>query len=200
MATLYAAGPNYIRVYINGRLLANGERDAKDRIRPFVLGIDVSGQMRAGRNLIAVVASQGDRLVLKIVPASLQVMKPAVLVTDATWKCDFHFHTGWEKPGFDDRTWPDALSLGRIEEKSDFFQGNEDAGMYRWPGYDGISPFLAHAFLKAREIVYGSEGMGKFRNISALLGSGHVAVCPAATRASPQKRGQRWRENASELE
>jgi hypothetical protein len=53
VATLYAAGPNYMRVYINGRLLANAERDAKDRIRPFVLGIDVSGQMRAGRNLIA---------------------------------------------------------------------------------------------------------------------------------------------------
>ena len=162
VATLYAAGPNYMRVYINGRLLANAERDAKERIRPFVLGIDVSGQMRAGRNLIAVVASQGDRLVLKIVPASLQVMKPAVLVTDATWKCDFHFHTGWEKPGFDDRAWPDAQSLGRIEEKGDFFHGNEDAGMYRWPGYDGISPFLAHTVLKAQELVYGSEGMGKF--------------------------------------
>ena len=91
VATLYLAGPNYIRVYINGQLLASGERDAKDRIRPFVLGIDVSGQMRAGRNVIAVVAPQGDRLVMKIVPASLQVMKPAVLVTDATWKCDFHF-------------------------------------------------------------------------------------------------------------
>ena len=186
VATLYVAGPNYIRVYINGRLLASGERDAKDRIRPFVLGIDVSGQMRAGWNLIAVVASQGDRLVLKIVPASLQVMKPAVLVTDATWKCDFHFRTGWEKPGFDDRTWPDALSLGSIEEKSDFFQGNGDAGMYRWPGYDGISPFLARAVLKAREIVYGSEGMGKLRNISALLESGLVVVqrLPAPPRKS----------------
>jgi hypothetical protein len=126
--------------------------------------------MRTGRNLIALVASQGDRLVLKIVPASLQVMKPAVLVTDATWKCDFHFHTGWERPEFDDRTWPDAASLGRIEEKSDFFQGNEDAGMYRWPGYDGISPFLAHAFLKATDLTYGFEGMGKFHNISTLLG------------------------------
>jgi len=186
VATLYLAGPNYIRVYINGQLLASGERDAKDRIRPFVLGIDVSGQMRAGRNVIAVVAPQGDRLVMKIVPASLQVMKPAVLVTDATWKCDFHFRAGWERPGFDDRTWPDAQSLGRIEEKSDFFQGNEDAGMYRWPGYDGISPFLARAVLKAREIVYGSEGMGKLRNISALLESGLVVVqrLPAPPRKS----------------
>jgi hypothetical protein len=171
VATLYAAGPNLIRVYINGRLLASGERDAKERIRPFVLGIDVSGQLRVGRNLIAVVAAQGDRLVLKIVPAPLQVMMPAVLVTDTTWKCDFHSLAGWEKPGLDDRTWPDAISLGRIEEKSSFFQGNEDAGMYRWPGYDGISPFLAHVFLKAKELVYGSQGMGEFHNISALLES-----------------------------
>ncbi|MGO8733508.1 MAG: alpha-L-rhamnosidase C-terminal domain-containing protein [Terriglobia bacterium] len=172
MATLYAAGPNVIRVYINGQLLASGERDAKERIRPFVLGIDVSGQMRVGRNVIAVMASQGDRLVLKIVPAALQVMKPAILVTDATWKCDFHFQTGWEQPGFDDRAWPETISLGRIEGTTDLFHGNEDAGMYRWPGYDGISPFLAHAFLRAQELVYGSEGMGKFRNISALLRSG----------------------------
>ena len=201
VATLYAAGPNYIRVYINGRLLANAERDAKDRIRPFVLGIDVSGQMRAGRNLIAVVASQGDRLVLKIVPASLQVMKSAILVTDATWKYDFHFHTGWERPGFDDRAWPDARSLGGIEEKSDFFQGNGDAGMYRWPGYDGISPFLAHAVLKAREIVYGSEGMGKFRNISALLESGLVVVIkrlPAPPRKSAVKGGEKTPASSNE--
>jgi hypothetical protein len=174
-----------MRVYINGRLLANAERDAKDRIRPFVLGIDVSGQMRAGRNLIAVLASQGDRLVLKIVPASLQVTKPAVLVTDATWKSDFNFHKGWEKLEFDDRTWPNALSLGGIEEKGDFFQGNEDAGMYRWPGYDGISPFLAHTFLTAKELVYGSEGMGKFRNISALLG---YTLLPARRPPAPPRK------------
>jgi hypothetical protein len=157
--------------------------------------------MRAGWNLIAVVASQGDRLVLKIVPASLQVMKPAVLVTDATWKCDFHFRTGWERPGFDDRTWPDALSLGSIEEKSDFFQGNGDAGMYRWPGYDGISPFLARAVLKAREIVYGSEGMGKFRNISELLGrdtSLSAQRLPAPPRKSAVKGGERTPPSSNE--
>ena len=201
VATLYAAGPNYIRVYINGQLTASGERDAKDRIRPLVLGIDVSGQMRAGRNLIAVVASQGDRLVLKIVPASLQVMKPAVLVTDATWKCDFHFHTGWERAGFDDRTWPDALSLGGIEEKGDFFQGNGDAGMYRWPGYDGISPFLARAILRAQELVYGSEGMGKFRNISALLGSDtsrSAPRLPAPPRKSAVKGGEKTPPSSNE--
>jgi len=171
VATLYAAGPSLIQVYINGRIQAHAERDAKDRIRPLVLAINVSGQMRAGRNLIAVVA-QGDRLVLKIVPAPLQVMKPAVLLTDATWKSDVGFHTGFESPGFDDRTWPQAISLGGIEEKSDFFHGYEDAGMYRWPGYDGISPFLAHTVVRASELTYGFEGMGRFLNTPALYVAG----------------------------
>jgi hypothetical protein len=133
-------------------------------------------------------------LVLKVVPAALQVIKPAILVTDATWKCDFHFQTGWEQPGFDDRAWPETISLGRIEGTTDLFHGNEDAGMYRWPGYDGISPFLAHAFLRAQELVYGSEGMGKFRNLSALLGrdtSLSAQRLPAPPRKSAVKSGEK---------
>jgi hypothetical protein len=186
VATLYAAGPNWMRIYINGRLLANGVHDAKERIRPFVLGIDVSGQLHAGHNVVAVMGSQGDRLVLKIVPAPLQVMKPALLVTDATWKCEPSPGKGWELPGFDDRAWHNAKSLGGIEENSDFFQSNEDAGMYRWPGYDGISPFLAHTVLKALEMIYGFEGMGKFSNISALLGS-YTSLSAQRLPAPPRK-------------
>jgi len=187
VATLYVAGPRVITVYFNGRLLASGQRDAKERIQPFMLAIDISGQMRVGRNVLAVMAAQGDRLVAKIVPAALQVMKPALLVTDATWKCDSHFHTGWEKPGFDDRAWPDTISLGRIEDTRDLFQGNADAGMYRWPGYDGISPFLAHAVLRATELVYAFEGMGSFSNISALLE--HPTFLPRVRQTAPPGKG-----------
>jgi len=169
VATLYAAGPHYIRVYINGKLLAAAERDAKDRLRPFLLAIDVSGQFRVGRNVLALTVS-GDRLVLKLTPAPLQVMKPALLLTDATWKCGDGSGKGWEALGFDDRSWPQAVSLGAIESSSEFFQAYEDAGMYRWPGYDGISPFLAHAILRPEELTYGFEGMGKFSNTSALMG------------------------------
>jgi len=182
VATLYAAGPHYLRLYINGKLLAAAERDAKDRLRPFLLAIDVSGQFRAGRNLIAMTVS-GDRLVLKIVPAPLQVMKPALLVTDATWKCGTGSSKGWESPGFDDRAWQQAISLGAIESKSEFFQAYADAGMYRWPGYDGISPFLAHAILKAEELTYGFEGMGKFSHSSSLMGNDQRGV--GANRDAP---------------
>jgi len=187
VATLYAAGPNWMMVYLNGHQLANGFHDPKERIRPFVLAIDVSGQLHAGGNLIAVMASQGNSLVLKIVPAALQVMKPALLVTDATWKCDSRLHKGWELPGLDDRGWRDAKSLGGIEEKSDFFQSNQDAGLYRWPGYDGISPFLAHLFLKANAMVYGFEGMGRFSNISALLE--HPTFLPRQRLTAPLGKG-----------
>jgi hypothetical protein len=169
VATLYAAGPHYIRVYVNGKLLAEAERDAKDRLRPFLLAIDISGQLRAGRNVIALTVS-GDRLVLKILPGPLQAVKPALLLTDATWKCGNGSSKGWETLGFDDRAWPQAISLGAIESSSEFFERYEDAGMYRWPGYDGISPFLAHAILRPEELTYGFEGMGKFSNSSALMG------------------------------
>jgi hypothetical protein len=175
VATLYAAGPHYLRVYINGKLLAAAERDAKDRLRPFLLAIDVSGQLRAGRNAIALTAS-GDRLVLKIIAAPLQVVKPALLFTDATWKCGNGSSKGWETLGFDDRAWPQATSQGAIESRSEFYQGYADAAMYRWPGYDGISPFLAHAILKAEELTYGFEGMGKFSHSSALMGNDQRGV------------------------
>jgi hypothetical protein len=188
VATLYAAGPNWMMVYLNGQQLANGFHDPKERIRPFVLAIDVSGQLRAGRNQLAVMASQGNSLVLKIVPAALQVAKPALVVTDSTWKCESRLHKGWELPGLDERGWQNAKALGGIEEDSNFFQNNEDAGMYRWPGYDGISPFLAHLFLKSGYMVYGFEGMGRFSNISALLE--HPTFLPRLPRPAPPGKGE----------
>jgi hypothetical protein len=189
VATLYAAGPHYIRVYVNGKLLAAAERDAKDRLRPFLLAIDVSGQLHVGRNVIALTVS-GDRLVLKIIPAPPQAVKPALLLTDITWKCGDGSSKGWESLGFDDRAWPAAISLGGIESSSEFFERYEDAGMYRWPGYDGISPFLAHAILKAEELTYGFEGMGKFSNSSALMGY-YWRERPAPARGQSLSRAQR---------
>ena len=88
---------------------------------PFLLAIDVSGQLRVGRNVLALTVS-GDRLVLKIIPAPLQAVKPALLLTDATWKCGNGSSKGWEALGFDDRAWPAAISLGAIESSSEFFK------------------------------------------------------------------------------
>src|SRR5208282_590324 len=134
------------------------------------------------------------------------LIKPAVLLTDATWKCEIGSHTGWESPGFDDRAWSHAIPLGGIEEKSDFFDNNEDAGMYRWPGYDGISPYLAHAVLKAGELTYGFEGMGKFSNTSALLGGDFPGFAPQprtstheSSAATGEKNLPRSREFAASL-
>lgn len=186
VATLYAAGPSLIKVYINGHLLANGHQGAMERIHPFVLRINVSGWLRAGPNVIAVMVSQGDRLVLEIIPGTFQVMKRPILVTDATWKCTSLFQDGWEGLRFNDLAWQQAESMGGIEQHSDFFQGNEDAGMYRWPGYDGISPFLARAVLKASGLPYGFPGMGRFLNLSALSTGGSPGL-PQGLRPSPRE-------------
>jgi hypothetical protein len=123
-------------------------------------------------------------------------MKPALLVTDATWKCGSGSSKGWESPGFDDRAWPQAISLGAIESKSEFFQAYADAGMYRWPGYDGISPFLAHAILKADELTYGFEGMGKFSNSSALMGYDSSDVARASRPLSRERPAPARRQDA----
>ena len=59
--------------------------------------------------------------------------------------------------------------------------------MYRWPGYDGISPFLAHLFVKSGYMVYGFEGMGRFPNISALLE--HPTFLPRRPPPAPPGKG-----------
>jgi alpha-L-rhamnosidase len=43
-----------------------------------------------------------------------------------------------------------------------------DAGMYDWPGYDGISGYLAHMNIPARGLLAGYAGRGRFSNAEAL--------------------------------
>lgn len=45
-------------------------------------------------------------------------------------------------PTFDDASWHSVESLGPVESNADLFQWSADAGMYRWPGYMGMSPAL----------------------------------------------------------
>ncbi|MGH9431132.1 MAG: alpha-L-rhamnosidase C-terminal domain-containing protein [Terriglobia bacterium] len=167
-ATLYAAGPDRMEVYLNGRLLANAVQDQRSQIRPFLLALNVSRALAPGKNLIAIMGSMGSRLVVKIIPAELEVMAPALVMTDGSWRWSLNGGSGWEQPGFDEHSWKTVKSLGGIESNIDFFQWNGDAGMYRWPGYDGISPFLARLPVEAQDLNYGFEGLGKFNNVKAL--------------------------------
>jgi alpha-L-rhamnosidase len=167
-ATLYIAGPARARVYLNGQRLANAEQDPGAKIYPFVLILAVSRSLRPGENVISLAVAGGRRLAVKIVPGPREVNGPALVMSGAGWKYSNQKQSGWEQSDFNDNGWQAAAVLGRIESNVNFFQANQDAGMYRWPGYDGISPFLARAPVGAASVLYAFDGLGALRNASAL--------------------------------
>ena len=72
-------------------------------------------------------------------------------------------------------------SIGGIESSIELFQWNADAGLYDWPGYDGLSPFLAHRKVKAQAIKNSYPGRSIFQNAAALTGgAGEFAIQYAA--------------------
>src|SRR5579872_6371013 len=162
-ATLYVAGPRAVHVYLNGKLVARVESNLDSPFPVRVFAADVTHGLLKGKNVIAIEAVRGAGLngydnsglikqlnlgkilAVKLVGGARGVDDPALLVSNKEWKTSLESRVGWEAPGFDDGSWKSAASLGSIEGSNYLFQWNADAGMYAWPGYDGISPFLAHA-------------------------------------------------------
>ncbi len=177
-ATLYAAGPERMRVYLNGQLVANVLQDPGAKIDPYVLVLDVSRSLHSGSNVLALAAANGSRLAVKIVPRPPEVSGPAIVMSGAGWKSSTQEENGWQQPGFSERGWSPAAVLGGIESNIDFFQANQDAGMYRWPGYDGISPFLARAPVRAVNVIDAFQGLGALHN-TVLLAAGADQLTPA---------------------
>ena len=193
-ATLYIAGPRSARAFLNGRLVDSVTSDINHPLGMHVFASDVTSALRSGANTLALevvrgrgivsasnsakIAQQtfGEVLVVKIVPAARGVEATALTLSGPDWKSVLEPAAGWEQPGFDDRAWPTVQSLGPIESDIDFFQWNGDAGLYDWPGYDGISPFLARLPLRAAAVLRNFEGRGGFRNLAALT----AAEPPAA--------------------
>lgn len=167
-AILYVVGPDQMRVYVNGVLIANAERDPKVGIHPMVIALDVSHRLHAGSNTIAIAAVRGNRLAVKIIPRGAGVMGSAILVSGTDWKSSTRQEQGWENPEFDDAKWPPVQAIGGVESVLADLRWNNDAGMYRWPGYDGISPYLARVNAPAEEVAFAFEGMGKFTLVNAL--------------------------------
>lgn len=172
-ATLYVAGPARMRVYLNGKLLANARQDLGAKIHPYVLVLDVSHALHSGQNTLALTVANGRRLAVKIVPRPAEVNGPAILMSGSGWKASTQEQNGWEQPGFGESGWQDAAVLGGIESNINFFQANQDAGMYRWPGYDGISPFLARVPVRAAATLDVFQGLGAFHNAEALAAKGN---------------------------
>jgi alpha-L-rhamnosidase len=190
VATLYIAGPARLRVYLNGRRLANAQQDPGAKIHPFVLVLNAGACLRRGGNTLAIAAASGRqlafsfgsraRLAVKLIPRPQEVDGPAIVMSGPGWKYSTQEHGGWEQPGFSDSGWQPAALLGEIESNIDFFQANRDAGMYRWPGYDGISPFLAHAPVRAAAVLDAFDGLGALHNAHLLAGADQLSRAPSS--------------------
>jgi hypothetical protein len=160
LATLYVAGPRSLKVYINGVEAARLECHPQYPIVFEALHADVTTHLRKGQNIIAIEAvrglgishhtnsvmtaqlNMGEVLTAKIVAADPGIDMPPLLWSSSSWVSTLTPQPGWQQPGFDDSNWPHVQSLGAIESQPYFFQWNSDAGMYNWPGYIGISPYL----------------------------------------------------------
>ncbi len=189
-ATLYLAGPGEATIYLNGieigRYQANLDLATGIEVHPF----DVTSLLHAGKNAIAIDALPGTTpfteaedavsrhlvdgklLAAMIVPAARGIRARPLVVSDAQWLATgLAPRSGWQSLEFDDAGWHRVDDLGGIESSIDLFQGNSDGGMYAWPAYDGISPFLAHYSLQAIGLSHVYGGAGAIQNEKALTGS-----------------------------
>ena len=193
-ATLYIAGPRTVTVYINGQLADRIASDTTSPLGMHVFTTRVARFLRAGDNTLAIEAIRGrgvtgfansalvrqqtfgQVLVAKIIPRAPGVIAPDLLHTDLTWKSSTTHSAGWEQDAFRDAVWKPVMSLGGIESNIELFQWNADAGLYNWPGYDGISPFLAHMPLAVHQVLASYSGRGSFDDLAHLTSNGPITV------------------------
>ena len=120
----------------------------------------------------------------KIVPRAEGVEAPALMISDTDWRSSTTAEKGWEQAGFHDAAWKPVEAFGGIESNIEMFQWNADAGLYDWPGYDGISRFLAHMPLRAMSVMASYAGRGSFDGPESLTsGDGEVVVQSAGREA-----------------
>lgn len=203
-ATLYIAGPREAHVYLNGHLVADFYSDVDAPIGFRVFHVDAAQALRPGDNVVAIQAirgrgvvaggspaanqqlAYGEILVSKLIPAAFGVDAPPLVITNTSWKSSALPAAHWSDPGFDDSAWQPVESLGPIESNIDFFQWSADAGMYGWPGYMGMSPWLRTYALGAAAVSHIFTGRYRFANLEALTGrSGggpFTVIGPAAQR------------------
>jgi len=147
-ATLYFTGPYNFDLFVNGvlvdQLSAGGPGIVHDRP---VAVVDISRVIHSGANTVAVGASAGEIMALKIVPAAPEILSAPLLISDGSWKGNTNAPAGWEQSAFDDSAWLAVTQLNGIESDSRDFEWNLDLGLYQWPGYQGANRLLKHAKL-----------------------------------------------------
>ena len=199
-ATLYIAGPRAVSVWVNGQPAEKVASDTSSPLSMHVFATQVARALRAGDNVIAIQAvrgrgvtgfansalvqqqTSGRVLVAKIVPRNEGVEAQDLMHSGPEWRSSTTAEKGWEQPDFHDASWQPVEAFGGIESNIEMYQWNADAGLYNWPGYDGISPFLAHMPLRVMSVMASYAGRGSFDGLKNLeSGSGDVVVhLPAA--------------------
>jgi len=173
-ATFYVGGVRAAKVYLNGNLLLDTTTNPALPFYMQVFTADAKKDLRLGINVLAMEVVRGDRndtgrsVVAKIVPASLGVMASPLIVTNGKWKASTEAAEGWNASGYNDASWPPAYSLGSIDLNPRYLQGDIDTGLYQWPGYTGVSNFLARYQLPPVRVVEIFAGESKIENVQAL--------------------------------
>jgi putative heme-binding domain-containing protein len=108
---LIATADNILTVYINGKkVLSHSEWQTAPRV-------DVTAQLKPGKNIIAVEAQNegtgqaGVIVKLGILPEGGQ---RSWVVSDKTWLASEKAGKGWQDAAFDDKAWVSATSLGKL--------------------------------------------------------------------------------------
>jgi hypothetical protein len=159
-ATMYVAGPRSATVFLNGKKVLRFDDDPKAGRGFHVKTANVAEALDRGENVIAIQevrghnslhtgaapimnqVTYGEVLLVKIVPRGIAENAPPLLISDTHWRSTLHPGDDWRSPSLDDSGWPQVESIGSPGGRKDFMQWNMDAGLYDWPGYSGILPYL----------------------------------------------------------
>lgn len=197
--TIYIAGPRSARVFLNGILLGDFSTNTDQPINFRVFHADATKALRKGDNVVSIEAVRGRGVVTAASPITTQqlaygevlsvkllaapfgqINAPALLISNKSWRSEDTLTPNWQQRSFDDSAWPHVESLGPAESNIDFFQWSADAGMYGWPGYQGMSPWLRTLLLPPAEVTHIYPGVGSFDHIADLTGD-HTANSPQFT-------------------
>lgn len=209
-ATLYIAGPRWAQVYINGKQVGEFSTDTDQPINFRVFHVDASKALIQGDNSIAIEAVRGRGVVSATTSLATQQLAygevlavkmlagrfgdaraDPLLVSDTTWRSKTDpVSKDWSAKSFDDSAWRKAAPLGRIDSNIDFLQWSADAGMYGWPGYRGMSPWLRSIRVMPSHVTHLYAGTGSFTNIESLTHSDEskpfAVTLPSATPTAPE--------------
>lgn len=215
-ATLYVAQSGSITIVLNGKLLETYADSDSHLPGLRVSSIDATASLRAGSNTLAIRVvpgpgshhttsnpsitqlTSGHVLVVKLVPAARSVEAKPLLVSDASWESvaapiPEPPATVWtaakEEPLTKTLSWSKAVSIGRIGADISFLQWNADTGLYDWPGYEGVSPFLRRFDLAPAKTLHLAPRTGSVEHVDSLVsgsdGPLKVTVSAAEEQAEP---------------